>query len=417
MGVLISGAIARPSRAADSGVREIQVPSIYRDGYERACALDPSLAEAYVRHTLQGDPLADAAVEALAPLSAHDIKRLMSAGMERNTKVLAEAPGALHDFFDTLDTAPAWFDHEAVLPGHRAFHEYMDLFIIGFIIVTLRNFNSLMSKVFFMTGQFTTRQGLQLIRKNIRYLAEMLMLPGALDRHGHGWKFSVRIRLVHARIRRQLRRSGQWDEAVFGVPISAANMGLTSANFSASLIQDVERLGADLDADARSSLMQIWRYASWLIGTPEVFLCDGDEADTAHLSRIAHLCEPLPDRKSVVITNATVRALPEVAGLTSDAARKTMVDHGYRVARVLLGDELADHYRFPGQRTTGFLAWMRLRYRFHKSACRYVPRTAQIWNGDPFVRLLDAAGIEDLLHRAPIEMEAAKSRAASVNVA
>ena len=395
-----------------SGVSGIQTPSVYRDRYERAAALDPGLAAAYIRHTVRGDPLADAAVEALAPLSGQDITRLVSAGMDRNTKVLAEAPRALRDFFDSLDTPPAWFDRDAVLPGHRAFHEYMDLFIIGFIIVTLRNFNSLMSKVFFMTGQFTTHQGLQLIRKNIRYLAETLMLPGALDRHGHGWKFSVRIRLVHARIRRQLRKSGEWDEAVFGVPISAANMGLTSANFSASLIQDVQRLGADLDADARRSLMQIWRYASWLIGTPEYFLCDGDEAKTAHLSRIAHLCEPLPDRTSAVITNATVRALPEVAGLTPPAARQAMVEHGYRVARVLLGNKLADRYRFPGQRTTGFLAWMRLRYRLRKTACRLVPGTVRIWKEDPFVRLLDAAGIEDLLHRLPVKMEAAKSSVA-----
>ena len=388
---------------------DIQIPSAYRDGHERAAALDPALAAAYIRHTVKGDPLADAAVDALTPFSGQDITRLMSAGMDRNMKVLAEAPRALHDFFDSLDTPPAWFDRDAVLPGHRAFHEYVDLFIIGFIIVTLRNFNSLMSKVFFMTGQFTTRLGLQLLRKNIRYLAETLMLPGALDRQGHGWKFSVRIRLVHARIRRQLLKSGEWDEAVFGVPISAANMGLTSANFSASLIQDVERLGATLDADARGSLMQIWRYASWLIGTPEPFLCDGNEAETAHLSRIAHLCEPLPNRTSAVITNATVRALPEVAGLTSYSAKQAMVNHGYRVARVLLGDQLADQYRFPKQRTAGFLPWMRSKYRLQKTACQLVPGMARIWKADPFVLLLDAARVEDLLHQLPVEMKAAKA--------
>ena len=411
---MVSGAIARPSQAAGSGVHDIQIPSVYQDGYQNADALDSALAADYIRYTVRGDSLADAAVEALAPLSAPAITRLMSAGMNRDTKALGEAPRELRDFFDALDTPPAWFERDAVLPGHRAFHKYVDLFIIGFIIVTLRNFNSMMSKVFFMTGQFTTRQGLQLLRKNIRYLAETLMLPGALDRHGRGWKFSVRIRLVHARIRRQLRSSGEWDETVFGVPISAANMGLTSANFSATLIRDVQRLGANLDADARRSLMQIWRYASWLIGTPELFLCDGNEAATAHLSRIAHRCEPLPDRASAVIANATVRALPEVAGLTSQAAGQAMVDHGYRVARVLMGDELADRYQFPQQRTAGFLAWMRLRYRLRKTARLLVPGMERIWKADPFVQLLDAAGIEELLHYAPIEMAAAEGAIGSV---
>lgn len=388
------------------------VPLVYRNGYERAVTLDSTLAAAYVRHTVLGDPLADAAVEALAPLSAADIERFMSAGMDRDLDVLAEAPQALSDFFEAVDTLPPWFDREATLPGNCAFHEHIDLFIIGFIVTTLRNFDSLMSRVFFMTGQFTTQQGLVLLRNNIRYLVETLMLPEALDRHGQGWKFSVRIRLVHARVRRQLLKSGEWDDTVFGVPISAANTGLASANFSASLIQDVRRLGADLDADARRSLMHIWRYASWLIGTPEIFLCDGLEAETAHLSRIAHLCEPPPDRKSAVITNATVRALPEVAGLTSSSAKRAMVSHGYRVARALLGDELADQYRFPRQRSAGVLAWMRLRYRSQKTVRRYVPGLARAWKKDPFVRLLDAAEIDGLLHRLPAEMKAAMADAA-----
>lgn len=248
-----------------------------------------------------------------------------------------------------------------------------------------------------------------LLRKNMRYLSEMLMLPGALDRQGQGWKFSVRIRLVHARIRRQLRQSGQWDEAVFGTPISAASMGLTSANFSASLLHDVQRLGADLDADARTSLMQTWRYATWLIGTPELFLCDGLEAETTHLSRVAHLCEPLPGRTSAVITNATVQALPEVAGLTSQADRQAMVSHGYRLARALLGDTLADRYRFPRQRTAGFLAWLRFRYRLQKTVHRQVPGSRRVWKVDPFMSLLAASGVDELLHRLPVEMRTAKT--------
>ena len=387
------------------------VPSAYRDGYGKAVAINPDLAASYIGNTVVDDPLADAVVEALAPLGGRDIERFMNAGMEQDAKVLAEAPRALRDFFESLEAPPAWFDRDAVLPGRYAFHEHLDLFIVGFIVVSLRNFNSLMSKVFFMTGQVTTQQGLRVIRQNIRYLTETLMLPGSLDRRREGWKFSVRIRLVHARIRRRLRKSGRWDEAAFGVPISAANMALTSANFSASLVRDVERLGADLNADARAGLMQIWRYASWLIGTPEALLCGGDETETAELSRIGHLCEPPPDKVSVVITNATVGALPEVAKLTDPAAKRAMVQHGYRVSRALLGDELADRFGFPRQRIAGLLPWMRCRYRLRKASRRLAPGIARMWKEDPFVLLLDAATLDDLRYRLPEELEAAQARA------
>ena len=391
-----------------------EIPSAYRDGYERAVVFDPALAQDYVEQTVVGDPPADAVIDSLVRLDGREIARFMNAGVDRDTQVLAEAPRAVGDFFDYLDSPPPWFDHDALLPGRHVVREHLDLFIIGFIVVSLRNFNSLMSKVFFMTGQFTTEQGLRTIRNNIRYLTEMLMDEGSLDRQGLGWKFSIRIRLVHARIRRQLLRSGRWDQTVFGTPISAANMGLASANFSASLIRDVERLGADLNADSRCALMQIWRYASWLMGTPEVLLRDGCEVETARVSQIAHLCEPPPNAITVEITNATVRALPEVAMLTDTAAKQAMVDHGYRIARALLGGELSNQFGFPPQWVAGFLPWMRCKYRLRKVARRLTPGVERIWKEDPFVLLLDAANLDDRRARPPTNREeASPSNAAS----
>ncbi len=392
-------------------MNEIEIPSVYRDGYSKAVILNRNLAKNYIENTVIDDPLADAVVEALAPLDGRDINRIMKACMDLKAKPLPETPRAVIDFFESLKVPPRWFDRDAVLPGRFAVHEHLDLFIIGFIVVSLRNFNSLMSKVFFMTGQVTTQQGLQIIRQNIRYLTETLMLPGALDPGGEGWMFSLRIRLTHARFRRRLRMSGRWNEANFGAPISAANMALTSANFSASLIRDVVRLGANLNADARSSIMQIWRYASWLIGTPEHLLCGDNEAETAELSRIGHICEPSPDRISAVITNATVEALPEVARLTDPTAKRTMVEHGYRISRALLGDELADQFQFPQQQTAGLLPWMRCKYRFQRTSRRLAPSAARLWKASPFVLLLDAAMIDIHRYRLPEELKEAKASA------
>ena len=207
--------------------------------------------------------------------------------------------------------------------------------------MTLQNAASLISKAFYTTGRVTTPHGLRRIRQNTRHFIE-IMLPGALERQGDGWKLSVRIRLVHARVRRLVRTSGNWDEAVYGVPLSAARMGLAAANFSATMLHQAERLGARLDAEARASFMQIWRYASWLIGTPEALLFEGDEAETNELYRIAGVCEPPPGEEATAIANAMVTALPHVAGLAEPAAQQAMVAHTYRVCRALLGHQLAD---------------------------------------------------------------------------
>ena len=373
--------------------------------------MNPDLAASYIEHTVVDDPPADAVVEALLRLDARDINRFMTVCMDPEAEPLPGTPAALCEFFEPFKVTPAWFDRDAALPGHYAFHTHLDLFITGLIIVTLRNFNSLMSKVFYLTGQATTFQGLQIIRQNIRFLTETLMLPGALEPGAGGWQFSLRIRLIHARIRRQLRRSGRWDQAVFGAPISAANMALASANFSSSLIRDVQRLGARLDVDARAGLMQIWRYASWLIGTPEALLCGGDESETAELSRIGHLCEPAPDKTSKIITNATVHGMPEVARLTDPDEKQAMVEHLYRLARALLGDELADQFGFPRQRgAVMLLARMRCKYRLQRASCRVAPNTARLFRTNPFVQLLDAALVDNLRHQLPEELRATKSK-------
>ena len=388
----------------------MDIPSVYQAGYEKARALNPQLAATYVRHTMIDAPVADAAIDALAACGQKDVHQFIHAGMEQDVRALAAAPQPLRDFFDSIDTPPPWFDPASVDAGCRAFHQYSDLFIPAFIVVTLQNFTSLMSKVFYMTGRVTTPHGLRRIRQNTRHLVE-IMLPGALERQGEGWKLSVRIRLVHARVRWLLRASGNWDEAVYGVPLSAAHMGLAAANFSATMLHQAERLGARLDAEARASFMQTWRYASWLAGTPEALLFEGDEAKTSELSRVATVCEPFPAEEAAVVSNAVINALPHIANLTDPAAQKAMIDHGYRVSRALLGKEMSDRLQLPRQQVAGLLTWMHWKRRLYGFFSRLAPQLARKWQANHFVLLLDASTIGDFSYsyRLPDHLEATKA--------
>ena len=388
--------------------KDTLVPSAYQAGYDKAAALNPDLAAKYIEHTVIDDPVADAVIEALAPFDHGQMHRFIKAGMEQDAKILAEAPRLLRDFFDGLETPPAWWDPSSVVAGCRAFHSYSDLFIPAFFVATLQNAATLISKAFYMTERVASEYGPRRIRQNTRHFIE-IMLPGALDRRGDGWKLSVRTRLVHAQVRRLIRVSGDWDEAVYGTPLSAAHMALASANFSATILRYAQRLGAHLDAEARTGFMQIWRYASWLIGSPEALLFDGDEAETKELSRIGHLCEPPPTEEASVIANTLVKALPLIAGKTEPDDQRSMVDHTYRVARALLGNELVDQLSFPRQSTAGLLTWMRWQRRVHGVSHQMAPSVAQKWRGKNFVFLLEASMLDDLSYRIPDHLKADKA--------
>lgn len=384
------------------------IPSVYQPGYAKARAANPDLAAKYLDQTGIGDPVADDVANALASCNQPTVHRFINAGMEQDAKTLADAPQPLRAFFSRIEVPPPWFDPASVRAGCRAFHAYSDLFITAFFAVTLENAATLMSKAFYVTGGVTTGQGPRRIRQHVRHFIE-IMLPGALDRQGEGWKLSVRIRLVHAQIRRLIRVSGEWDEAVYGAPLSAAHAALASANFSAIMLRHAARLGAHLDDEARAGFMQIWRYASWLIGTPEPLLFDGDEAKTAEFSRVAGLCEPPANDESVVIANTLVNALPLIPGLTNLAAQRSMLTHTYRVSRALLGHELADRLKFPRQRTAGLLTWLKWKRGARRMAHRVAPRMARKWRGKNFVFLLDASMLDDLSYRLPDQLKADKA--------
>ena len=355
-------------------IREtLMIPSAYQAGYDKASVLDPTLAARYIEHTVIGDPLADAAVESMAEFRQDKVHQFIKAGMEQNAALFTRAPQALRDLFEHLEEVPPWFDSESerIKAGCRAFHYDSDLFLLAFVTdVILRGFATLISKSFFMSGRIWSH-GVRRLQRNVLHLTE-IMVPRGLQRHGEGWMLSVRIRLVHAQIRRLLLLSDEWDADIDGTPLSAAHIGLASANFSAQLLKSATLLGAAPNDAGRDGFMQIWRYSAYLMGVPETILFRG-EVDAQELHRIGCLCEPPPDIEAIAMSHALINSAPTVANITNPAKRRVAVQFAYRLSRTLLGDELADQLQFPAQRTGTFLGWLRWKRRVDNALGRLFP--------------------------------------------
>ena len=400
-------------------MEKLNIPEAYKASYENARAANPELAARYIEQTTVDDPVADAVMEALAGFEPRDVNRYIRAGMQQDDNLLSSAPEVVRSFFADQEEPPDWFDPRALHAGYRAFHQYSDLFIPAFFVCTVHNASTLIAKAFYATGRVMSDFGLRRIRQNTRHFIE-IMLPDALERQGDGWKLSVRIRLVHARIRRLIRESGEWDESVYGTPVSAAHMAFASANFSAGMLFQARRLGAIVDAETRRGFMQAWRYASYLSGTPEDFLFEGDYEKTLEFRRVAALCEPLPGEESITIANALVNALPKIIGRVDPANQTSMkthvytdqqgmTRHVYRITRALLGDEVSDQLKFPPQQTLGFLWCLRSYRRAHGLLHQLAPNLARRWRGSNFGFLLEASMLEDLRYQLPDHLDTKKA--------
>ncbi len=358
----------------------LQPPTAYSAGYATARPEDPDAVDNFINHTVIGDPELDPVMEEVSSLAPNELHRFIKAGIEERRDDLREAPQVLQDFFGKLEEPP-WLDFEALKPGIRIFNANVDLMLAAFVTgVLVEGFSTLIAKSFAATRRvaLTPRR----LRQNNRQLME-IFFPNGLHRDGDGWKLSVRVRFVHARIRYLLAQSDQWDHEAWGTPLSAATLGLAISIFSRRLLDYAKMLGASFSQEEEESIIAVWRYTGYLMGIPESILYT-DGADARKVYKIAFMCSPPPDADSVAMANALINAIPEVANISDPAEQKNVLMLAYRLSRALIGSELADQYEFPKTNTFGTLFAFRMRQRIMR-----ILKGSKLVRANNFTQLLD----------------------------
>ena len=375
----------------------MRIPTDYADGYAKARLVDAERARNYIAHTWVGDPEADAFIERVDQLPANQTNRLISAGMDRDEEALRRAPSFVREFFDPMETPPDWVDQSSFWPGVRMFHRNSPVVLASMLAGTLvEGFSTNIAKSFFITGRLRD-QGVRRLKQNNRHMVEIFM-PDGLDRDGDGWKLSVRIRILHARIRRLLANSDDWDEEAWGLPVSSAHLGFAIVAFSARLLKHMKNLGATYTDEERAGFMAVWRYTGHLMGIPESILFT-DEEEALKIFEIGRMCEPEPDFESIAMANALINSGPLLVDMTEPKVRQNFAKYVFRVSRALIGKTLSDQLHYPATPLFGVLPWFRMQRRYQSFAARYLKsRAEQDSNFTAFTSLLqvsvfDEAGI------------------------
>lgn len=366
------------------------------------------LADNYIRHTTIGDPVLDPVMEELAGLPPQDLHRFIKAGIDEEKDVMRSAPSALRDFFDNLDDPP-WFEYESFRAGMRAFHMNTTNILVAFVTgVLIEGFATMIAKSFATTGRVLNRStARRRLMQNNRHLLE-LFFPGGLRRDGDGWKLSMRLRFVHAKVRHLLANSNEWNTEAWGLPLSAAHLGFAITVFSMRLMQHSVAVGATLSQEERDSIIRIWRYAGHVMGVPESILFT-DEAHAREIFKIALMCEPEPDHDSATMANALVEAIPLTAGIEDPDEQRDVKALAYRLSRSLIGNSLADKLRFPKTNTFGVLLLYRLKQRL-----QHLLKSKQSIRSENFTQMLeisvyDEVGLGGMSYRMPDHVQSSKS--------
>ena len=375
----------------------MKIPSCYASGYEAARARDPRLAEAYIRHTTLGDPLADRVVDELgAHVPPEQVHYVIGGALDRHDRLPDDAPPALRDLLAAVSVVPAWFDRDLAMAGTRAFFRNAESVLSALAMASLvEGFSTLISKSFRIRSRIATN-GVRRLKQNMLQLVEQFM-PGGLEPGGDGWKLSLRIRLVHAQSRKLIREaSGEWDAETYGMPLSTAHMLLGAAAFSGRLMQHVARVGGDFSTREREAYVHVWRWTGIIMGIPGSIIFH-DEASARRTFEIGALCEPPPDEDAIIMANSIINSTPLVLGYRNPAERRAQAQLFFQGSRELIGDDLANGFRFPAPRALPLLPWLRLKQRVFRMAS-HVPLLRPYVRRRSFRTVLDVSNLNRLDH-------------------
>ncbi len=301
-------------------------------------------------YLVQVDPLADAAAEALAALPPGRGFALLDEALERGVAAVSEAPPAVRALFAEADRVPPWVDWTALDRGGELLMRAGVLggMVLGARSIVLGYASPGGNKPLIFSGRLR-EQAARRLNETARFV-QAVCRPGGMRRHADGFKITLKVRLIHAEVRRMILRSGRWDEARWGAPINQHDMAATTLLFSMVVLDGLRLFGLAVSDDEAESYLQLWRYVGRVMGCdPE--LTPTGEMEARRLADLIAATQGPPDDDSRALTHAFLHAGAEVAKTPGDLRRAHVeTELGQGLVRGLLGDAMADDLGVPATR-------------------------------------------------------------------
>ncbi len=323
-----------------------EVPDWYVD-LDDARVQFGELVERVGPYFMQGDPLADELIATLNTMRAGKGTRMFNKALEEGIDAVRRPPPALVEFFREVDRVPLWVDWNQIDRGGRILLRAGPLgalVLLGYSL-PLAYSSPDGNKPLVFSGRLVERAHRRMT-ETARYVVETCK-PGGLERFSPGFKITIKVRLMHAQVRRLLLQHQRWDLGQWGMPINQAYLAGTNTLFAGMFIHGLRKLGLKFTASEEADLVTLWRYAGKLIGVDDD-LCAVTVEDGIRLIELILAVQKQPDEDA----QALCRALMEVplSMARNEAERmiaRSTTEFLYAVSRYLVGDSLADQLGYP----------------------------------------------------------------------
>ena len=271
---------------------------------------------------------------------------LFRAAIEHGIASVDSPPDSLVALFAEVDVVPSWVDFDQLdrAGDHLARNSLQLGLVLAAASLMVGYTNPAAAYPLILTGRLVDNAGMRNLEVG-DWLREVTT-HGGMRRHGLGFERTLRVRVIHAMVRRHVGSRPEWDAAVLGTPVSQPYMAHTLSEFGSIALAGMDLLGARYTADELDDIYALWRYVGHLSGVGEALL-PANEADQRRIQELYQLTRPPIDDDSRALVAGLVNdyLVPEVTELfpaRMPAKRRVATAYVNGLIRAVVGDPLAD---------------------------------------------------------------------------
>jgi len=219
-----------------------------------------------------GDEPMDGLVEWMASAGMQQMRILFDRAAAEGIDNVPEAPEPLREFFIGVESAPDWVDWDKVRKGQRALRRGgADGMYIARDVSLLGGYQfSGFNKTLLRTGALEKGSN-QRFAETMQWAMDVIA-DGGLVPCGIGYRSTLRVRLIHAFVRRHVAAMPDWRSDEWGLPVNQTDMAATLVGAliappAGAMGMGIVPAPGDLDAIAH-----LTRYVGWLIGVQDEWL-------------------------------------------------------------------------------------------------------------------------------------------------
>jgi hypothetical protein len=219
-----------------------------------------------------GDEPMDRLVDWMSAAGMEQTRLLFDRALIEGIANVPDAPDPLREFFIQIEKMPDWVDPDKLRRGARALRRGgADGMYIARDVSLLGGYQfSGFNKTLVRTGALEKGSNKR-FAETLQWAIDVIS-EGGLDPIGIGYRSTIRVRLIHAFVRRHVEAMPDWRGDEWGVPVNQTDMAATLVGAIIAPPAGAIGMGILLTPAELDGIAHLTRYVGWLIGVQDEWL-------------------------------------------------------------------------------------------------------------------------------------------------